>query len=133
MNLEEVINILLGSTFGLILRFFIQKNLSSKIAVNFDNTLIVNVLASLFLGIFTGLSPTNKNLILFFSVGFLGCFSTFSSFIYMLFSLIQKRKYLKLFYYYVEVLVLTFLFFCLGHFISLVFKNWIKNSLLYYY
>ena len=50
-----------------------------------NNILIVNVLASLFLGIFEGLNITNKNLILFFSVGFLGCLSTFSSFIYQLF------------------------------------------------
>ena len=88
-----------------------------------NNILIVNVLASLFLGIFVGLNLTNKNLILFFLVGFLGCFSTFSSFIYQLFNLIQKRKYLRLLLYYVEVLSLSFIFFCLGYFIILI---WIR-------
>ena len=85
-----------------------------------NDILIVNVLASLFLGIFVSLNITNKNLILFFYVGFLGCLSTFSSFIYQLFHLIQERKYLSLVLYYTEVLVLTFLFFCFGYFITLI-------------
>ena len=80
--------------------------------------LIVNVLATLFLGIFVGLNITNKNLVLFFSVGFLGCLSTFSSFIYQLFKLIQERKYFILLLYYAEVLLLSSLFFCLGYFIT---------------
>ncbi len=88
-----------------------------------NNILIVNVLASLFLGIFEGLNITNKNLILFIFVGFLGCLSTFSSFIYQLFNLIREKKYLILLIYYTEVIVLSFLFFCLGYFITLTFIN----------
>ena len=98
-------------------------NFKTKILSYFHDSLIVNVLASLFLGIFVALSPTNKNLILLFSIGFLGCFSTFSSFIYKLFNLIQKRKYINLLIYYIEVLVLSFLFFWFGYFITVIFKN----------
>ena len=120
MELDGIIHILAGSTFGLIVRIFV-KNISGREKIfSFNNVLIVNVLSSLFLGIFVGLNITNKNLILFFSVGFLGCLSTFSSFIYQLFILIQERKYLSLFLYYTEVLVLTFLFFCFGYFITLI-------------
>ena len=127
MELDGVIYILAGSTLGLIIRMFI-KYISGREKVFFSNNiLIVNVLASLFLGIFVSLNITNNNLILFFYVGFLGCLSTFSSFIYQLFNLIQKRKYLKLFIYSTEVLVLSFLFFCLGYFITLICINWIKN------
>ena len=123
MELDGVIYILAGSTLGLIIRMFI-KYISGREKVFFSNNiLIVNVLASLFLGIFVSLNITNKNLILFFYVGFLGCLSTFSSFIYQLFNLIQKRKYLKLLIYYTEVLVLSFLFFCLGYFITLICIN----------
>ena len=129
MDFESIIYILVGSTFGLTLRLFIKYNCKTKIIFYFKNSLIVNVLSSLFLGIFVAYSPTNKNLLLFFSVGFLGCFSTYSSFIYQLFSLIQKRKYLSLIIYYIDVLVLSFLFFCLGYFITLMFKNWIKKIL----
>ena len=118
-----MIYILVGSTFGQILRLFIKYNLKKKLIFNINHSLIVNVLSSLFLGIFIGLNPTNKNLLLFFSVGFLSCFSTFSSFIYDLFNLMQKRKYISLIIYYIEVLVLSFLFFCFGNFTTLIFKN----------
>ena len=118
MELDSVIHILAGSTLGLILRMFI-KYISGREKIFTSNTiLIVNVLASLFLGIFVSLNITNKNLILFFYVGFLGCLSTFSSFIYQLFQLIQERKYFKLLLYYTEVFVLSFSFFCLGYFIT---------------
>tara|TARA_B100001094_G_C17527832_1_gene483210 strand:+ start:23 stop:385 length:363 start_codon:yes stop_codon:yes gene_type:complete len=120
LELDGVIYTLVGSTFGLILRLFINSITGRQNLFVSNNILIVNVLASLFLGIFEGLNITNKNLILFFLVGFLGCLSTFSSFIYQLFNLIQKRKYLRLLIYYVEVLLLSFLCFCLGYFITLI-------------
>ena len=118
MELDSVIHILAGSTLGLIVRMVI-KYISGREKIFTSNTiLIVNVLASLFLGIFVSLNIKNKNLILFFYVGFLGCLSTFSSFIYQLFYLIQERKYFKLLLYYTEVFVLSFSFFCLGYFIT---------------
>ena len=123
MDLESVIYILIGSTFGLILRLFIKYKAKKKFSFYFNYALIVNVLSSLFLGIFIGLNTTDLNLLLLFSVGFLGCFSTFSSFIYELFHLMQKRNYIGFFIYYIEVLVLSFLFFCIGDFITLIIKN----------
>ena len=123
LDLDIVFHILVGSTLGLILRLFIQNNFKKKKTLYFNSILIVNVLSSLFLGSLLALSLTNKKLLLLFSVGFLGCFSTFSSFIYQLFNLIQKRKYLRLFIYYLEVLVISFLFFCLGYFIILIFQK----------
>ena len=105
MDLDTVFHILLGSTFGIILRLFIKYNFKKKISVYYNHSLIVNLLSSLFLGIFIGLQSINKNLLLFFSVGFLGCLSTFSSFIYELFNLLQKRKFISLIIYYVEVLL----------------------------
>ena len=123
MELEGIIHILAGSTFGLIVRMFIKYISRRERVFSSNNILIVNVLASLFLGIFVSLNITNKNLILFFYVGFLGCLSTFSSFIYQLFNMIQERKYLSLLFYYSEVLVLSGLFFCLGYFVILICIN----------
>ena len=123
MELDGIIYILIGSTFGLIVRMFIKYISGREKVFSSNNILIVNVLASLFLGIFVGLNITNKNLTLFFYVGFLGCLSTFSSFIYQLFNLIKERKYLKLLLYYTEVLVLSSLFFYLGYFITLININ----------
>ncbi len=118
MEVDSVINILAGSTLGLIVRIFIKYIFGKEKIFTSNTILIVNVLASLFLGIFVSLNITNKNLILFFCVGFLGCLSTFSSFIYQLFLLIQERKYFKLLLYYTEVFVLSFSFFCFGYFIT---------------
>tara|TARA_Y100000991_G_C21952977_1_gene340654 strand:- start:809 stop:1180 length:372 start_codon:yes stop_codon:yes gene_type:complete len=123
LDLDSFVYVLVGSTLGLILRFFIKYNIRKWKVFFLYNSLIVNVLASLFLGIFIALNLTNKNLLLFFFVGFLGCLSTFSSFIYELFNLIQKRKYLGAFFYYVEVLALSFLFFLLGYIVTLLIKN----------
>ena len=123
MELDGVIHILAGSTVGLIIRMFIKYIFGKNKVFFYNDILIVNVLASLFLGFLLGLKLTNKNLILFFSVGFLGCLSTFSSFIYQLFRLIQERKYLSLLLYYTEVLLLSFLFFYLGYFLTLLFIN----------
>ena len=120
MELDSFIYILAGSTLGLIVRMFIKYISRKEKVFSSNDILIVNVLASLFLGIFLGLDITDKNLILFFYVGFLGCLSTFSSFIYQLFHLIEERKYLKLLLYYTEVFVLSFSFFCLGFFITLI-------------
>ena len=122
MTLEEVIYILAGSTFGLTLRLYIKYNFRKKIGFYLDNSSIVNILASFLLGILVALNPINKNLFLLFYVGFLGCLSTFSSFIYQLFKLIKNRKYLRLLFYYFEVIILSFLFFCIGHFIILIYK-----------
>ena len=123
MELDSVIHILAGSTVGLIIRMFIKYIFRKDKVFFYNDILIVNVLASLFLGFLLGLKLTNKNLILFFSVGVLGCLSTFSSFIYQLFRLIQERKYLSLLLYYAEVFVLSFLFFCLVYFITLIRIN----------
>ncbi len=118
MELDSVVHVLAGSTLGLIVRMFIKYISGREKIFTSNNILIVNVLASLFLGIFVSLNITNKNLILFFYVGFLGCLSTFSSFIYQLFHLIQERKYFKSLLYYAEVFLLSFSFFCLGYFIT---------------
>ena len=127
MEIDSIIYTLAGSTLGLIVRMFIKYISGREKIFTSNNILIVNVLASLFLGIFVSLNITNKNLILFFYVGFLGCLSTFSSFIYQLFQLIQERKYFKLLLYYTEVFVLSFSFFCLGYFITSIWISWIKN------
>ncbi len=113
----------MGSSFGLILRFFIKNNFTQHLGFGLNNISLVNILASLFLGILVAINPINKNLFFLLSVGFLGCFSTFSSFIYRLFNLIQRKQYLRLLIYYIEVVILSFLFFYSGYFIILFFKN----------
>ena len=53
----------------------------------------------------------NNNLSFFFFTGFLGCFSTFSSFIYQLFILFHQRNFSRLFFHYCEVILISFICF----------------------
>jgi len=117
LNFSSIGIILLGSTFGLILRIFIQINFKQSIGFDIQNTSIINFLSSFFLGIFVALNFINNEILVLFYGGFLGCFSTFSSFIYQLFTLLKKRKYVRLVCHYIEVMIFSFLFFYLGYFV----------------
>ena len=117
MGFSSLVIILFGSTFGLILRIFIQNNFKKTIGFDIQNTSIVNFLSSFLLGILVALNFINNEILVLFYSGFLGCFSTFSSFIYQLFDLFQKRKFQRLFFHYIEVIILSFLFFYLGYFL----------------
>jgi len=73
---------------------FIQNNLKINVGFNIQNTSIVNFLSSFFLGILVASNFMNNEILVLIYSGFLGCFSTFSSFIYQLFILFRKRKFL---------------------------------------
>jgi len=117
LDLSSIGIILLGSTLGLILRIFIQNNFKKSLGIDIQNTSIVNFLSSFFLGILVALKFIENEILVLFYSGFLGCFSTFSSFIYQLFILLKKREYLRLFFHYIEVIIFSFLFFYLGYFV----------------
>ncbi|WP_041484732.1 FluC/FEX family fluoride channel [Prochlorococcus marinus] len=116
MDFSSISIILICSTLGLILRIYIQNNFKKSIGFNIQNTSIVNFLSSFVLGILVALNFMNNEILVLFYSGFLGCFSTFSSFIYQLFILFKKRKFLRLFFHYIEVIIFSFLFFYLGYF-----------------
>ena len=101
---------------------FIQNNLKINVGFNIQNTSIVNLISSFILGILVSLNFLNNNILFLFYVGFLGCFSTFSSFIYQLLVLFQKRKFMRLFFHYIEVILLSFICFYLGYFSLKIFK-----------
>ncbi|WP_288249816.1 CrcB family protein [uncultured Prochlorococcus sp.] len=126
MDFSSIVILLLGSTFGVILRISIQNNFKKSIGFDIQNTSIVNFLSSFFLGILVAINFINNEILVLFYSGFLGCFSTFSSFIYQLFNLFKRRKFLKLFFHYIEVIILSFLFFYLGYFVIQFFKSEIK-------
>ena len=117
MDFSSISIILLGSTFGLILRILIQNNFKKSIGFDIQNTSIVNFLSSFFLGILVALNFINNEILVLFYSGFLGCFSTFSSFIYKLFNLLKERKFMRLFFHYIEVIIFSFVFFYLGFFV----------------
>ena len=122
MDIKSISIVLLGGTFGLILRIFIQKNLKVNIGFNIQNTSIVNFIASFFLGILVALNFNNNVLLLSFYSGFLGCFSTFSSFIYQLFVLFKKGKFIYLFLHYFEVIIIAFICFYFGYYLMQIIQ-----------
>ena len=122
MDIKSIFIVLLGATFGLIFRIYIQNNLEINIGFNIQNTTIVNFIASFFLGVLVGLEFINDKIFLLFYTGFLGCFSTFSSFVYQLFVLLQKRKFILLFGHYIEVTIISFFCFYLGHLLIQIIK-----------
>ena len=101
---------------------FIQNNLKINVGFNIQNTSIVNLISSFILGILVSLNFLNNNILFLFYVGFLGCFSTFSSFIYQLLVLFQKRKFMRLFFHYIEVILLSFICFYLGNCLIKIIK-----------
>ena len=70
MDFSSIIIILIGSTFGLILRIFIQNNFKKSIGFDIQNTSIVNFLSSFVLGILVALNFMNNEILVLFSLGF---------------------------------------------------------------
>ena len=122
MEFSLIAIILLGSTFGLILRIFIQNNFKKSIGFDIQNTSIVNFLSSFLLGILVALNFINNEILVLFYTGFLGCFSTFSSFVYQLFVLFQRKKFMRLFLHYIEVIILSFFFFYIGYYLMQIIQ-----------
>ena len=132
MDITSIIFILFGSTLGLLLRMFIQDNLKFTIGYNIKNISIVNFLASFILGILVALDFANNSILLLFYIGFLACFSTFSSFIYQLFDLLQKGKFRCLLFHYFEVIIYSFLCFYLGSYLIRIIKWNLIGAYTYY-
>ncbi len=123
--MSEILFVSIGAILGANTRFKIQNKLA-KLKVSKDFIiLIINTFASFFLGLFLALVEHfrafnhNYQLGLFFSIGFLGSLSTFSSFVYDLFDLCLQLKFfraLKLFFISLSVGIIAFAFgFFLGN------------------
>ena len=97
----EIFFVSLGSMLGANTRFEFQNKLEKFHLGNGFVILIINTFASFSLGLFLSIlekfSSFNYSyqLVLFFSIGFLGSLSTFSSFVYELFDLCMQLKFLK--------------------------------------
>ena len=123
--MSEILIVSIGAILGVNTRFKVFNKLE-KLNLSKDFfILIINTLASFSLGLFLSLIDQfssfiySYQLLLFFSIGFLGSFSTFSSFVYDLFALCLQLKFsraLKLFVISASLGIISFAFgFSLGN------------------
>ena len=123
--MSEILFVSIGAILGANSRFRIHNKLAKLNLNKYSLILIINTFASFSLGLFLSLVEQFRSftyyyqLVLFFSIGFFGSLSTFSSFIYDLFDLCLKLKFfraLKLFLISVSVGIIAFAFgFFLGN------------------
>lgn len=80
-----------GGFFGAISRALISKMYNNKYSLTYLGTFLVNMVGSLILGIMTNLH-FHANINLFLGIGFLGSFTTFSTFKVENITLLQSQK-----------------------------------------
>jgi CrcB protein len=105
----------IGGTFGSITRYllgkFISKHSKSKFPVG---TFIINITGALLLGLLTGYEVISSNLYTLLGDGFLGAYTTFSTFMYEDFNLFQDRKKLNAFTYIISSIFIGVIVFVIG-------------------
>ena len=116
----EILFVSLGAILGANTRFQISTKLEKKLNLRKDfSILIINIFASFCLGLFLSFMEQFRSfiyfyqIVLFFSIGFLGSLSTFSSFVYDLFDLCSQLKFsraLKLFIISLSLGIIAFAF-----------------------
>ena len=125
----NAILVFLGAGFGGLLRYYVSVLLefTKKSFGSFPlSTFTVNIIGSLIIGIlfsFVSKSNANNTLITFlFITGFLGGFTTFSSFSLDFIKLFQRGEIILAFIYVFASLSISFLFTFLGYSLFKIFK-----------
>ena len=123
--MSDILFVSIGAILGANIRFKIHNKLVNLNLSKGFLILIINTFASFWLGLFLSLVEPFRaftyyyQLILFFSIGFFGSLSTFSSFVYDLFDLCLQFKFsraIKLFIISLSAGIIAFAFgFFLGN------------------
>jgi len=97
---QHILLVSIGAVFGVNARFIIYQKLKEININGYFIILAINTFSCFLLGLFISILPKIKSLTfssqlaLFFLIGFLGSLSTFSTFVYDLFDLCMKFKFL---------------------------------------
>jgi fluoride exporter len=103
-----------GGIFGSIVRFKLGKVIMQKASTTYPTgTFIINITGAILLGFVNSLGMAD-NLYLFLADGFLGAYTTFSTFMYEGFNLFQENKKLNAFTYILGSLFLGIIGFVIG-------------------
>lgn len=104
----------LGGAFGSISRFALGKMISERTKTVFPiGTMLINIMGAFLLGIVTHLNLNNQ-ISLTLTEGFLGGYTTFSTFMYEGFNLFQENEKLNAFIYIGGTLLLGIIGYVLG-------------------
>ena len=110
----EYIVVGIGGVFGSITRYALGKFISERSNTKFPvGTFIINITGALLLGIVTTYQA-NKGIYLLLGEGFLGAYTTFSTFMYEGFNLFQDKEKLNAFIYISGSLILGIIGFIAG-------------------
>lgn len=118
----EFLLVAVGGFSGAILRFIISKKLNHRFRLAHFGTFIVNVFGSLALGFLVNLS-LHTNIILFIGIGFLGAFTTFSTFKLESITFLQSRQNKQLLLYLLLTYTLGILFAFIGFWLAEIYLS----------
>lgn len=110
----EYILVGIGGSLGSLTRYGIGKIISDKYKSSFPfATFVINVTGALLLGIVSTIG-VNNNLYMLLADGFLGAYTTFSTFMYEGFNLFNGKKKLNAFTYILGSLILGVIGYIIG-------------------
>lgn len=110
----------LGGALGSLVRYQLGKKLSQKSITIFPiGTFIINITGAFLLGVVCSLD-ISQTIYTFFGIGFLGAYTTFSTFMYEGFNLFKEKEKLNAFVYILGSLLLGIIGFSLGYGIILI-------------
>lgn len=96
----------IGGIFGSIVRYKLGKIISEKAKADFPwGTFIINITGAIMLGLVSTI-VVSANLLYLLADGFLGAYTTFSTFMYEGFNLFQEKEKLNAFIYILGSLIL---------------------------
>lgn len=110
-NLSKILSIAIGGAFGAVVRYLINISPLSQVFAKFPfPTFFINVTGSFLIGfsliLLTDKFQINENLRMAIIVGFLGAYTTFSTFESEIFTLVREREFITAFVYlFASVLV----------------------------
>jgi len=103
-----------GGALGSLARYLIGKRITEKAKTDFPKgTFFINITGAILLGIVSSIG-LNENMYTLFGDGFLGAYTTFSTFMYEGFNLFQDDEKLNAFVYILGSLILGIIGFIVG-------------------
>ncbi len=112
----------IGGAFGALVRFQLGRILSRCSTLVFPiGTFVINLSGAILLGVLTASGLSNRAYLLF-GQGFLGAYTTFSTFMYEGFQLFHKKEPWNAVIYIVSSLILGIIGYMIGFRIALLFQ-----------